>query len=97
MNTLPSLTRKSRRILPRDRQLKLSREMLLEVKVTLPDLDRELNCLVSWPQLMLKSHHSVAVEVVEDAVVTVAAEDVVVVDPMLLVPREVLKKVEASK
>lgn len=43
MNTLLSLTRKSRRILPRDRQLKLSRERLLEVKVTLPDPDRELN------------------------------------------------------
>lgn len=43
MNTLLSLTRKSRRILPKDKQLKLSRKRLLEVKVTLPDPDRELN------------------------------------------------------
>jgi hypothetical protein len=43
VNTLLSLTRKSRRILPRDKQLQLKRERFLEVKVTLPDPDRELN------------------------------------------------------
>jgi hypothetical protein len=51
----------------------------------------------------LKSHHSVAVavvevtvEVVEDAVVTVDVEDVVDVDPMLLVVDVPNKRVEKA-
>jgi len=78
VNTLPSLTRKSRRILLRDRELKYSPKRLLEVKVTLPDPDRELNSSVSWPQLRLRSLLSAAVVVVEDVV-----EPAVDVDPML--------------